>query len=709
MLRLRTFKRISDPDRVRHHPYNFNRCTRHAASVAVWLAACAAAMGRVVQGEPGGTAAPCGPQQQPDAAVVQKVPADAGPECGNASEEAESRLADLAKAGWQRALRGRMPAVAPLASYNELRIQGTLDGNVEFRIGRRQTECLFEGAAPGELKLNGVAWSPQSGDKLFNARTTVHLPALIYMNDVSAEAVAGRGVVAFRQEGRGPDAQCLVRIEDLPDGSDQYDIVVRFGMSLPPPNLDPQTHDRVAQMFARKPRTPLAQQPGAALQVPAGLPERYPYLYDTYGSRNAAWDRAARAFLSAASVSRAVQFQPRMVRQLSVIDYPKNMDELPDMLRAGAQAVEAGCDDPLVLQLYGRNLAVSRDFEAADRCLGRAAEGFRRVPYPRWCSCLLAADQAVVRVGLRGDDPTPDEELMARAVSEIAAAAAGPFAASELRHFRVELMRASQWPAFRGYFGAVLAAVSNSAGVDPWLVHLLTWRYQFDMTYDDLPDSALLLALPLPDPQQEAQLQQRLAAARNHLLEAWRLHPERPEAAEGLMVIAANRGSIAGETRRFWFDRAVEGELGYLRVYTSLLKSMKPSRGGNTDQMLAFARECLAVHRYDTDVPWFAIVALEDEEMPIEERVNLCRRPDVVNEFMAMLDGYVRQNADTDRVRDARLRQLAMAAHIRKVDVVRNLMLELGEIVDDAVLAKYALSAELIRSLFSASARPSTE
>jgi hypothetical protein len=634
------------------------------------------------------------------------APANTACECGNASEDEDSRLADLAKAGWQRALRGRMPAIAPPASYNELRIQGTLDGSVEFHIGRRQTECFFEGGRPGELKLNGVAWSPEPGDKLFNARTTAHLPARVYMNDVSVEAAAGRGIVAFRQVGRGPDAQCLVRIEDLPDGRDQYDIVVRFGVLLPAPDLDPQTHDRVAQMFARHPRTPLAQQPGATSQAPAALPGRYLYLYDTYGSRNAAWDDAARAFLTAAADSRAVQFQPRMVTQPSIINYPKNMDELPDVLGVGAQAAEAGCDDPLVLQLYGRNLAVSRDFQAADRCLDRAVEGFHRVPYPKWCSCLLAADQAFVRAGLQGGDPTPDAELMTRAVTEIAAAAEGPFAGSELRHFWLELMRATQWPAFRGYGGAVLAAISNSARVDPWLVHLLNWRYQFEIAFDDLPDSAVLLPLPLPEPQQEAQFQQRLAVARNHLLEAWRLHPERPEAAEGLMVVAGNRGSIAGETRRFWFDRAVEGELGYQRAYTMLLRFMKRSRGGDADQMLAFARECLAVPRYDTDVPWIAVTTLEDDEVSIEERVNLCRRPDVSHEFMAMLGGYVQHSADANRVRDARLRQLALAAHARQADAVRDLLAELGEKLDEGVLARYALTTDLIRSRFSSAGQP---
>jgi hypothetical protein len=353
-----------------------------------------------------------------------------------------------------------------------------------------------------------------------------------------------------------------------------------------------------------------------------------------------------------------------------------------------------------VLQLYGRYLALAHDFEAAECLLGKAAEGFRGSTYPKWCSSLLAADQAIVRAGLRGDS-TPDEELMARAVSEIASAAEGPFAANEVRHFRLELMRASQWPAFRGYFGALLAGIGGRPAVDPWLVHMLTWRYQFDIAFDDVPDRGIMISTPLPD-NEESVFQHKLALARNHLLEAWRLQPQRPEAAESLMLFPNFRCAIAGESRRFWFDQAVEAELGYLRVYLYLLNHLGPSNGGSTDQMLAFARECLAVRRYDSDVPWFAVQVLEDDDMPLEERIILCRRPDVSAEFAAMLDGYVRQNSDPRRVREARLRQLALAVHGRKTDVVRRLASELGDALDDAVLGNYGLTADLIRSRLSA-------
>ncbi|MEZ5988370.1 MAG: hypothetical protein R3F30_04475 [Planctomycetota bacterium] len=54
---------------------------------------------------------------------------------------------------------------------------------------------------------------------------------------------------------------------------------------------------------------------------------------------------------------------------------------------------------------------------------------------------------------------------------------------------------------------------------------------------------------------------------------------------------------------RMWFDRAVAAQFDYIRAYVNLFWALRPRWHGSIEQLYAFADECLATKRYDTEVP----------------------------------------------------------------------------------------------------------
>jgi WD40 repeat protein len=109
----------------------------------------------------------------------------------------------------------------------------------------------------------------------------------------------------------------------------------------------------------------------------------------------------------------------------------------------------------------------------------------------------------------------------------------------------------------------------------------------------------------------EAEYRSRMRRASPRLLEAWRLHPELPEAAKKMIEVAMAGAPVAGETPRFWFDEAVAAQFDYMPAYRNLIHSLWPYWGGREELMMEFGLECLATKRFDTEVPAGYRIALD--------------------------------------------------------------------------------------------------
>lgn len=156
-----------------------------------------------------------------------------------------------------------------------------------------------------------------------------------------------------------------------------------------------------------------------------------------------------------------------------------------------------------------------------------------------------------------------------------------------------------------------LAEALERSGADPWLVHLvrayrqngLAWRsrgggYAASVTAEGWRG-----------------FYEHLSEAWREAVEAFRVHPEFPEAARTLLELCETGGGAGGD---LWFARALEAEadsgltFGVYRDY-----SCRPRWGGSIARMERLGRACHATHRHDTMVPGqfvSSLVAVAGEE-----------------------------------------------------------------------------------------------
>jgi hypothetical protein len=308
--------------------------------------------------------------------------------------------------------------------------------------------------------------------------------------------------------------------------------------------------------------------------------------YRKIGHRNPKWDTAAEAFLRESAPS-----------------FLRLAEDGTQDLRARARVVlDAGCDDPAVLFFAARALAEYDDgSRQASELFERAVAGMHDTPYPRAIARLVAA-------GLRNDYERRDEGTGKRDALDPV----------EVRWFKESLTDGSYTPDddvvfatqfisgrgswfFTRNLVVVASAVETTPWIDPWVRLLIKGDRQIDEAWNSRGSA---YANKVKEEEWKG-MRESLAQAREALTASWKLRPDRPEAAARMISVAMADGE-AVDTPRLWFDRSVAARFDYMPAYDSLQDALRWRWSGDPDALLAFARECAATRRFDTEVPFFA-------------------------------------------------------------------------------------------------------
>ena len=146
-----------------------------------------------------------------------------------------------------------------------------------------------------------------------------------------------------------------------------------------------------------------------------------------------------------------------------------------------------------------------------------------------------------------------------------------------------------------------LAEALVEAGADPWLGHIVRAHAANNRAWTSRGGgyAASVTAKGWRG------FHEGLSDAWRAALEAFRLHPEFPEAAQLLLKIhGAADGCGDSAAADLWFARALEAEIDAPRTYLSYLwYRCYPRWGGSIRAMERFARACHATHRHDTMIP----------------------------------------------------------------------------------------------------------
>jgi hypothetical protein len=432
-------------------------------------------------------------------------------------------------------------------------------------------------------------------------------------------------------------------------------------------------------------------------------------LVDAYrrvGRRNPRWDTRAESLL-------------REGHEL-VGSENRGLSPNLDLLARSRELVQAGCDDPAVLYLAARAMVLAdHNSREASETLERAVAGMHAVAYPRALARLVAS-------GLRYDFERRKEGTGKR----------DALAPVELRWFMESVTDGSYGPDddvvlvqdltsnngswfFARNRAAVVSALERAAWVDPW-VRLL---FRGEQRLDDAWESRGSQFASEVTPEGWQGMSESLRGAREAFTESWGLRPDRPEAATGMIHVALAGGG--GDTPRTWFDRAVAARFDYLPAYDSLKNSLRRRWGAPPGALLAFARECAATRRFDTDVPYMAFEAVEqlesDEEFEAREDEEVAlpahRRPpspyrdeSTFRMIATVMERYRRQSSRQYEWQRPTSIHAAVAYKAGRYGVARDLLRELNGVlthhahraVEEPMLESrieaYAASAELPRA-----------
>ena len=563
--------------------------------------------------------------------------------------------------------------------FGDLRIDATISDRDELCIYRDRAEWKhLSGGLPSAVRLNNVEWKVID-QALLNTGNTEFLADNRNFAGCTLTVVEGRGTVRFAV---APD-HIKIMITDPDPGAGNYAIVVNQGLALPPYAPPGQAAAKVTAGFQLSPRRPLPL-PGVApdhldfeRQKLEFRRSRLALAYDKFGHHDARWDEATRAFLE--RVANTIKSDP-----------------IVELVADGEEVINKGCDDALVCCIHAWHLWRWGELVQAEPLALHAALAFEKSNYPKSAARFAPLLLARIYQKQTGEKRRRGYSLLQRGIEETADALCEQFSAGEERSILDEIeddLNLRSHSLLMNRYG-LAKAVAARGDVKPWLQHLLLARYHTSQAWQERGTG---WADSVSEEGWEG-FGFGIEQARAHLLTAWLLRPENPEAAVGLIRTTMAKGGIAGESTRYWFDEAVVAQFDAPGAYETLLFDLLPRWGGSHAELLDFGLECLNTGRFDTEVPRSLLRAAVQIELEGGDLRQMLEKRDASGALDAALTGYESQKAtDAEALKRLKTEHLIYCWRRGWRSEATKRLSDLGDQTDVATLNRYHVTIEGIR------------
>ena len=295
----------------------------------------------------------------------------------------------------------------------------------------------------------------------------------------------------------------------------------------------------------------------------------------------------------------------------------------------GSKAIEAGCDDPLILYLFERLQFRLDENQPRAKAAFRALfdKALHREDLGPGFASLLGKELAM----LLGKDDY-DEQVVQKACDSIRLAFKDGTFGPEDGEIFLQYQFDPSWLGLSRKMPEILASLYKDAPFPDWVMHTLRGHIESrlgwsarggDWAYKVKPEGWKGFA-------------EHMEKAREEFVEAWKARPEQPEAATQMIDITMAAGGQGDETVRLWFDRAVAAQFDYWPAYTNILWAYRPRWGGSIEQMFAFGKACAATKRYETDVPHGLYEAVGDIIHDLPDWRTFLRQPEVAKPIIEL-------------------------------------------------------------------------
>lgn len=383
--------------------------------------------------------------------------------------------------------------------------------------------------------------------------------------------------------------------------------------------------------------------------------------YDRVGKRNARWDEPARKTMELAARMFSGEVDPEVT--------------LNDVYASASAAVHAGCDDPMLLDLYSRSSVGPNHpgmLEAVRRTrVSARALAASQYPAVRRAFALQVRGHQALSVGAPGDEVRKEAE---RDFDAALALLGESVASDEHNEFWEAIWLDILREVTRGYRTLGVAAEAAYDRVDAGLSRVadakvlrLLFRGIFWLNYGwEARTTAFAPAVPAGG---FDALEKRLAVARTAFEQAWQLRPGNGVAARYLMDIDR---SIGGDraTMELWFDRAMKANGDDRAACFTKLDWLDPKWHGSAEEMLAFGRACRDTKNWRTGITLLVADAhwrIAGELGP--EQGKYMNLPEVWADIQPVYDEYLKHHPNDDVARSKFATFCFVGGHYREAQV----------------------------------------
>jgi len=394
--------------------------------------------------------------------------------------------------------------------------------------------------------------------------------------------------------------------------------------------------------------------------------------YQEHGHHDPAWDDAALKLIRGTAL------------HLAGSPAGPGTEHLREM---GAEIQRTACDDPWVLFLVRRLGDEDPDYNETMEKAAAAVAGAGYPPFPIWLSQTEAYRAA------RRAEPAAAGALAASCVEALSRAlSAKPLAAGDY-HAWVQVLRAQPATSLLEQNGVeVCRAVDAIPGIQEWFRLYLRGRSEIDLAWAARGSGYANTV----NADQWQRFGEHLTAAREALERGVKMQPK--EAAVASALITVELGSTGIEEMRRRFDTAVQARFDYMPAYEAFRSGLRPRWFGSEEAVLAFGRNCLATQRFDTEVPWQMMRAVQDVAADQDDADAYYAKNAPWKDLETVLDGYV-AHGDPAR-RNYYLSFKAFLAAKRGMDpLVVQLLRQMNYQVDPEVKAEFNLSVQWLERM----------
>jgi hypothetical protein len=241
---------------------------------------------------------------------------------------------------------------------------------------------------------------------------------------------------------------------------------------------------------------------------------------------------------------------------------------------------------------------------------------------------------------------------------------------------------------------------------DPWMLHILTAEYHWHAGWEARGHAFLY---KVTKEGQEA-FDREIPKAAEHFIAAWKLEKNFPEAASRMIGVAMCGFAPEGDERA-WFNRATAAQFDYAHAYSSMFIALLPRWGGSHRQMFEFGLDCAATQRYDTDVPWKLVEAVEaierdDRDVNMDRTTQVWSRAGVYEKVREVCSTYAKEAADDDDRRWYRSYLAGVAWQMGEYQESGQIVVEMGEKIHRGAIQRTGLLPQRMTGAFDAASGP---